>query len=190
MEQPVLPKRWVVMGVSGSGKSSVARQLAERLDVQFAEGDDDHPPQNIAKMESGQPLNDADRQGWLAVLRDRIRRAADQDQSVVLTCSALKRRYRDMLREGDPELMFVHLHGDRELIESRMQSRSRHFMPASLLDSQLRDLEPPGEDERAVRLDIKHSPEELADQAIRHARAQEGSTANAGNIAEKNNTGS
>lgn len=188
MEQPVLPKRWVVMGVSGSGKSSVARQLAERLGIQFVEGDDDHPPENIAKMASGQPLNDADRQGWLAVLRDRIRRAADQGQSLVLTCSALKRRYRDMLREGDPELMFVHLHGDRELIESRMQSRSRHFMPASLLDSQLRDLEPLGEDERAVRLDIKHSPDELADQAIQHARDKEGGSATPSSVVEKDNT--
>lgn len=167
MLQGDVSRRLIVMGVSGSGKSSVARLLAERLGFDYVEGDDDHPPQNIAKMEAGEPLDDADRQGWLKVLRDRLRRASSENRSLVLTCSALKRRYRDLLREGDPQLIFIHLHGERDLIASRMAARSRHFMPSSLLDSQLRDLESPGGDERVIRLDVKHPPQELAKQAIR-----------------------
>lgn len=170
MRQAEVPGRLIVMGVSGSGKSSVARLLAERLGFDYVEGDDDHPPENIAKMKAGEPLTDADRQNWLFVLRDRIRHAAADERSLVLTCSALKRRYRDLLREGDPELVFVHLHGDRDLIASRMAARSGHFMPSSLLDSQLRDLEPPGEDEKVIRIDIKYSLVEMVDQAFRQLR--------------------
>lgn len=163
-------ERLIVMGVSGSGKSSVARLLAERLGVDYIEGDDDHPPQNIAKMEAGEPLDDADRQGWLTILKDRLRHTASEKRSLVLTCSALKRRYRDLLRKGDPQLIIIYLHGDRDLIASRMAARSRHFMPSSLLDSQFRDLEPPGDDERTIRLDVRHTPEALVEQAIRQLR--------------------
>lgn len=173
MRQAELPGRLIVMGVSGSGKSSVARLLARRLGFDYVEGDDDHPPENIAKMEAGEPLTDADRQSWLIVLRDRIRHAADDERSLVLTCSALKRRYRDLLREGDPDIVFVYLYGDRDLIASRMAARSGHFMPSSLLDSQLRDLEPPGEDEKVIRLDVKHSPENLVEQALQQLRQEE-----------------
>lgn len=173
MRQEKMCMRLIVMGVSGSGKSAVARLLAERLGGRFVEGDDDHPPENIAKMRSGEPLTDDDRHGWLIVLRDRIANAVRQKTSLVLTCSALKRRYRDMLREGDRDLLFVHLHGERELIESRMKARSGHFMAAGMLDSQLRDLEPLGEDEKGIRLDIRHSPEELVDQAVERIRMEQ-----------------
>lgn len=164
--QSLMPKRLVVMGVSGTGKSTIAKLLATRLKYPFIEGDDHHPAENIAKMEAGQPLTDADRAGWLSILRDQISHAASSNQPLILTCSALKRRYRDLLRQGDPTLVFVHLHGDRDLIASRMQARERHFMPATLLDTQLRDLEPPTPDELAIRLDVRHTPEELTDQAI------------------------
>jgi len=168
-----LPQRWVVMGVSGCGKSEIGRLLAERLGVPHVEGDSDHPPANIAKMAAGIPLDDADRQGWLQLLQARIRAAAEQGRGLVLSCSALKRRYRDILREGDPQLVFVHLSGDRELIAARMQARSGHFMPVKLLDSQFRDLEPLGADERGIRLDIRNAPEDLVDQVLRTYQAKE-----------------
>lgn len=162
------PKRWVVMGVSGSGKSAIGQRLAARLSVEYVEGDADHPPANIAKMAAGMPLTDEDRYGWLLLLQERIRKAAEQGKSLVLTCSALKRRYRDILRQGDPYLAFVHLDGDRDLIAQRMQARSGHFMPVTLLDSQFRDLEPLQPDERFVRLDIRMTPEAMIDEVVRH----------------------
>lgn len=165
-EQKVLPRRWVVMGVSGCGKSEVGYALADKLGIAHFEGDDDHPPANIAKMAAGTPLNDDDRHGWLLILQDRIRQAAELDAGLVLSCSALKRRYRDLLRAGDPELVFVHLAGDRDLIASRMHARPNHFMPVALLDSQFRDLEPLQDDERALRLDITHPPRILVDQIL------------------------
>jgi len=167
----LLPGRWVVMGVSGCGKSEIGQRLAERLGVQHVEGDADHSPANIAKMAAGTPLDDTDREGWLLLLQRRIRHAADQDQGLVLSCSALKRRYRDLLRAGDPDLFFLHLHGERELIAQRMHARSDHFMPVALLDSQFRDLEPLQDDESGLRVDIRHSPQSLVDQAIEHVTA-------------------
>jgi gluconokinase len=165
---PRLPQRWVVMGVSGCGKSEVGRRLAARLGVDHVEGDSDHPPANIAKMAAGIPLDDSDRQGWLLVLQERIREAAAAGRGLVLSCSALKRRYRDLLRAGDPDLVFVHLHGDRELIASRMRARPGHFMPVKLLDSQFADLELLGADERGLQLNIKDTPDELVEQAVRY----------------------
>jgi gluconokinase len=180
MEQPVkkasnLPQRWVVMGVSGCGKSEVGSRLAARLGVDHFEGDSDHPPANIAKMVAGVPLDDSDRQGWLLLLQARIRDAAAAGRGLVLSCSALKRRYRDLLREGDPDLVFVHLHGDRELIASRMRARPGHFMPVKLLDSQFADLELLGADERGLQLDIKDAPDALVEQAVQYfsSRGQE-----------------
>lgn len=167
-----LPQRWVVMGVSGCGKSEVGRRLAERLGIAHFEGDDDHPPANIAKMAAGIPLDDADRNGWLLQLQARIRAAAQNGAGLVLSCSALKRRYRDLLRAGDPELYFVHLDGARELIAARMQARPKHFMPVTLLDSQFRDLEPLQPDERGIRLDIVHPPQELVEQVMRQFQSQ------------------
>jgi gluconokinase len=177
MEQAVknlagLPGRWIVMGVSGCGKSEVGSRLAARLGVDHFEGDNDHPAANIAKMAAGIPLDDNDRQGWLLLLQARIRNAAAAGRGLVLSCSALKRRYRDLLRAGDPDLVFVHLHGDRELIASRMRARPGHFMPVKLLDSQFADLEPLGADERGIQLDIKAAPDELVEQAVRYFSSQ------------------
>ena len=155
------PRRWVVMGVSGCGKSDVGRLLASHLSVAYVEGDDDHPAANVTKMAAGHPLGDADRQGWLLVLQARIRAAQERGEALVLSCSALKRRYRDLLRAGDPALVFVHLAGEPELILARMQARGGHFMPPALLASQLQDLEPLQNDESGIRLDIRRTPGEL-----------------------------
>jgi carbohydrate kinase (thermoresistant glucokinase family) len=162
-------RRWVVMGVSGCGKSEVGRQLASCLGAAYVEGDDDHPAENVAKMAAGRPLTDADRQGWLLVLQERIRVAQQRGQALVLSCSALKRRYRDLLRAGDPKLVFVHLAGEPALIAARMQARSGHFMPPALLESQLRDLEPLQGDESGVRLDIRRTPQQLSLDAMQWA---------------------
>ncbi|WP_293775765.1 gluconokinase [uncultured Oxalicibacterium sp.] len=159
-------RRIVVMGVSGCGKSSVARLLAERLGCDFIEGDDAHPQENIDKMAAGIPLSDADRQDWLQTLKQTLQHRVQLQDSVVLTCSALKRRYRDLLREADPHLFFLHLHGDHALIAQRMASRNRHFMPTALLDSQFADLEPLQSDEFGMMLDVRHSLEKLVTQAI------------------------
>lgn len=163
--------RIVVMGVCGCGKSTVGRALAQRLRVAFVEGDEWHPPRNVALMRSGTPLSDEDRAEWLALLAGRLAAANAAGQGVVLTCSALKRRYRDVLRADSPGLRFVHLHGTRELLESRMAARSGHYMPPSLLQSQLDTLEPPGADERAISLDIASPPETLVDHVLAQLEA-------------------
>jgi len=153
--------RWVVMGVSGAGKSEIGARLAAELGVPFLEGDSFHPAENVAKMSAGVPLNDEDRAGWLQKLRREISAARERGEGLVLSCSSLKRRYRDLLRGGDPKLRFVHLHGGRDILEQRMRTRPGHYMPASLLDSQLRDLEPLQADEAGVRLDLTQSPQQL-----------------------------
>lgn len=151
-------RRWVVMGVSGCGKSDIGVRLAKELNVPFIEGDVWHSSENVAKMSSGIPLTDADRAGWLATLREKIAAARANGAALVLSCSALKRRYRDVLREGDPNLFFVELDGARALIEERMRLRTGHFMPASLLESQFRDLEPLQPDEHGLRVAIADTP--------------------------------
>jgi gluconokinase len=152
---PSSPARWVVMGVSGCGKSEVGRRLASALGVRFLEGDAYHSAANVAKMAAGIPLDDADRADWLRTLQAEIAQAQANGEGLVLACSALKRRYRDLLRAGDPGLRFAHLSGPRGLIAERMQARTAHYMPASLLDSQLRDLEPLQADEDGVLLDLR-----------------------------------
>lgn len=149
----VLPRRYVVMGVSGCGKSDIGQRLADALQIAFVEGDAWHSVANVARMAAGIPLTDDDRAAWLATLRDQIARS----DAMVLSCSALKRRYRDVLREGDPALFFIELDGARALIEERMRARRGHFMPTSLLDSQFRDLEPLQPDEAGLRVDISGS---------------------------------
>lgn len=163
-----LPQRWVVMGVSGCGKSEIARRLAMRFGLSHVEGDADHPPENIEKMANGIALDDSDRSGWLQVLQQRIATAAAANASLVLSCSALKRRYRDVLRARDPALHFLHLQGERDLIASRMLARANHFMPVALLDSQFRDLEPLQADEYGLTVDIRMPPDALVEQAMRH----------------------
>jgi len=159
--QPASTGRWVVMGVSGCGKSTIGAALAQAKNVPFIEGDAFPPEANVAKLSSGLPLDDTARAGWLQALADQIRNARDRGTGIVVSCSALKRRYRDVLREADPTLRFVHLQGPRTLIEQRMQSRAGHYMPPSLLDSQLRDLEPLQAGEDGMTLDITLAPELL-----------------------------
>lgn len=164
--QPGAPMRWVVMGVSGCGKSAVGSRLAARLQVDYIEGDALHPAQNVAKMAAGQPLDDADRAGWLAALRERIAEAHRNGQGLVVSCSALKRSYRNILRQGDPALRFAHLDGPRAVLESRVSNRPGHFMPASLLDSQLATLQPLQPDEASLLLDIRQPLATLVRQIV------------------------
>lgn len=154
-------RRIVVMGVSGSGKSTVGRLLAERLGVAFVEGDELHPPRNVALMAAGTPLTDTDREGWLQAIAARLREAYQHDRGLVVACSALKRRYRDRLRSGAPDTMFVFLHGDRRLLAERLHERKGHYMPASLLQSQLDTLELPQADERVFTQDIAATPAQI-----------------------------
>lgn len=155
----------VVMGVSGSGKSTIAAELAGRLNYRFADADDFHPESNVQKMAAGTPLTDEDRWPWLRSLAEWMADAASRGESTVLACSALKRAYRDTLRECSYELSFLHLHGPAEVIQRRMRARQDHFMPARLLDTQLATLEPLAADERGTELDLSLGREELVDQA-------------------------
>jgi gluconokinase len=152
----------VVMGVSGSGKTTVGERLAAVLDLPFADADDLHPQANVDKMARGIPLTDADREPWLDAVGEALAAAR-----VVMACSALRRAYRDRLRAADPGLRLVYLHGRRELLAERMGRRD-HFMPVALLDSQLATLEEPGPDEAALSYDVERQVEEIvADAAAR-----------------------
>ena len=151
----------VVMGVSGSGKTTIAQLLAERLGWVFAEGDDFHPVANVEKMRAGQPLTDDDRWPWLQALADWIgAREADGDNAV-LTCSALKRSYRDVLSHGHPSVRFVHVTVSRATLKARLEHRRGHYMPASLLDSQLATLEPLQPDEPGVTVPGDGTPDDV-----------------------------
>ncbi|WP_031470368.1 gluconokinase [Sciscionella sediminilitoris] len=153
----------VVMGVSGSGKTTVATRLAERLGVPYAEADSFHSAANIRKMTEGTPLTDADRAPWLRSIADWI--TEHEQGGGVVTSSALKRRYRDVLRTGG-SVRFLHLDGPREIIADRMRHRSGHFMPPELLDSQLADLEPLDADEQGLVADVRWPPEDIVDLAM------------------------
>lgn len=150
----------VVMGVSGSGKSTVGMALAQRLRVPFAEADDFHSPANIAKMTAGEPLEDADRYPWLEAIGEWL---AKHPGGAVASCSALKRKYRDQLRRRCADLEFVHLAGARQVIANRQVARSGHFMPTSLLASQFATLEPLGPDERGVTIDVDQSVDSVVE---------------------------
>jgi carbohydrate kinase (thermoresistant glucokinase family) len=152
----------VVMGVSGCGKSTVGRLLAARLHAGFLEGDALHPADNVARMAAGVPLTDDDRRGWLLTLAQHLASAHAAGRPLVVSCSALKRTYRDLLRSASTELAFVHLHGERALLEARIGARVDHFMPPSLLASQLLTLEMPGADERAATFDAALPPTLIA----------------------------
>ncbi|MGD9484414.1 gluconokinase [Streptomyces sp. TRM70308] len=147
------------MGVSGSGKTTVGERLAARLSVPYAEADDFHPPGNVAKMAAGTPLDDADRAPWLDAIAAWL--AEHAGRGGVVTCSALKRRYRDRLREAAPRLFFVHLDGSPELIAERLAGRSGHFMPPALLRSQLEALERLDADEAGGVVSIDGTPEQV-----------------------------
>jgi gluconokinase len=152
------------MGVSGSGKSTVGALLAHALHVPFLEGDSFHPPRNVERMAAGIALTDDDREGWLQTLAQQLQRHAVP--GVVLSCSALKRRYRDTLRTGAPDLALLHLSGTPDVLAQRMAGRSGHYMPPSLLASQLATLEPPQADEHALTLDVTQPPEQLLQRAL------------------------
>jgi gluconokinase len=145
----------VLMGVSGSGKTTVGERLAEALGGQFFEGDAYHPPANVEKMHAGTPLDDADREPWLAILSREIGHWLDEGTTAILACSALKQSYRDVLKAGRAGVHFVHLDGDEALIRRRLGQRQGHYMPPSLLASQLATLESPGD---ALTIDIGQSP--------------------------------
>lgn len=164
------PLQVVVMGVSGCGKSSVAQALAQALGAGFVEGDRHHPPENVARMAAGVPLTDADRAGWLATLAGLLASSRDERRGVVLACSALKRRYRDRLREAGP-LRFVMLEVPQDVLEQRMAARSGHYMPASLLPSQLAALEMPQPDEAAIVVDATRPLPELIATVLAQLRA-------------------
>jgi gluconokinase len=161
----------VVMGVSGVGKTSVAAELVARTGWAFVEGDDLHTEANRAKMAAGTPLDDDDRWPWLRRIAAWIGEQEAADRGAVLTCSALKRSYRDLLRDGHPSVRFVHLLAPRALIQTRVDARQGHYMPPSLLESQLDTLEPLGPDEPGVGVDTTGSPVDVAERALRALEA-------------------
>jgi hypothetical protein len=160
--QPPSPRVVIVMGVSGSGKSTVGLLLANLLNAAFVDADDLHPPANVQKMSAGEPLSDADRGPWLDAVAQQMARAAAEGRGLVVACSALKRAYRDRLRRATPALRLVWLTGPTSLIRDRLAARTGHFMPAALLESQLATLEPPTTDERPIVADVSPPPEDLA----------------------------
>lgn len=160
-------QRFVIMGVSGCGKSSIGAAFATAIGGKFVDGDDLHPEANVAKMASGQPLNDEDRAPWLVKVGQTLGAGAGP---VVIGCSALKRRYRDVIRaEAGQPVMFLHLAGTRDVLLARMAQRKGHFMPPSLLDSQFAALEPPGLDEAATTVNIDQTPQAIVAQLLREA---------------------
>lgn len=157
----------VVMGVSGSGKTTVAAMLAGALGARFLEGDDVHPRANVEKMRSGTPLTDADRLPWLEAIARQIDTWRAGGEKGVVTCSALKKAYRDIIVGNRPEVALVYLKGSRDLIQRRMVARHEHFMPVALLDSQFATLQEPGAEEHPVAVEIAGGPEELVAEIVR-----------------------
>jgi gluconokinase len=161
---------YVIMGVSGSGKSLIGAMLATALDIAFVEGDGLHPADNVKRMAEGIALTDDNRRSWLTQIAERLRDAKRAGTGLVVSCSALKRIYRDLLRAvGAADVRFVFLTGSRALLAERMASRRGHFMPASLLDSQLEILEPPSPDEHAWVCDIRETPDAIVADLVRRA---------------------
>lgn len=154
--------RIVVMGVSGCGKSTVGRMLAEKLDAKFIDGDDLHPAENKAKMAAGIALNDEDRWPWL----DKVGASLDENDKIVIACSALKRKYRERILDSANNSVFVHLDGSKEVLAERMTSRPNHFMPVTLLDSQLATLEPLQFDEPGLKVDIDQPVENIVESCL------------------------
>jgi gluconokinase len=172
MQHSPTPHVVVVMGVAGTGKTTIGPLLAARLGVPYAEGDDFHPPANIAKMTAGHALDDTDRHPWLEAIGDWL--VAHQETGGVMSCSALKRTYRDQLRGHAPEVEFLHLHGTREVIARRQASRPGHFMPASLLDSQFAILEPLAPDERGQVVEVDQSVDAIVETYVEeHAQTND-----------------
>lgn len=160
------PRAIVVMGVAGSGKTTVAALLAGRLGASFAEGDDFHSPANVAKMAAGHALDDDDRWPWLRGIRDWFAAELGEGRSAVVPCSALRRSYRDLL-ESAGDVRFVHLTGSYDLLRERIQGRAGHFMKPEMLDSQLATLEPLADDEPGVAVDVGPRPDQIVDEVLR-----------------------
>jgi len=160
------PCALIVMGVAGSGKSTIAENLAKRLGWTYEDGDKFHPASNVAKMSAGHPLTDEDRWPWLQAIADEIDRVCKAGEHVVMACSALKRSYRDVLVHGRRDVRIVYLNGTQELIAGRLAARKGHFMPPGLLASQFKTLEPPGADENPVIVSIDASVEEIVDDTV------------------------
>ena len=161
-------KSIVLMGVSGSGKSTVGPLLADALGSKFLDGDNLHSSENIARMAAGLALDDSDRMPWLDAVGERLATGTIDGEGVVIACSALKRRYRDVLRDHAEGLFIVFLDGPLNLINERIVARNHHFMPTSLLKSQFQILEPLAPDERGIRIDIRSRPQEIVDQIRTH----------------------
>jgi gluconokinase len=166
----------VVMGVSGSGKSTVAALLAAALGCQFQEGDDLHPPENVEKMRSGTPLTDADRMPWLRKIAEEIDGWRTRGECGVLTCSALKRSYRDLIIGDRQDVVLIYLKGSPDLIHRRMAARHEHFMPIALLDSQFATLEEPPPDEHPIIVDVGGNPPDIAHAIVRQLEARQHET--------------
>ncbi len=156
----------VIMGVSGVGKTTIGTRLAERLGWGYAEGDRYHPPENVEKMRGGTPLDDSDRAPWLAAIAADIDRWRAAGTGMVVACSALKRTYRDILIGDRPDVRLVRLEGDERVIRARMEQRTDHYMPPSLLTSQLAALEPPADDEKAIAVDVTRPPDDCVDRIL------------------------
>lgn len=164
------PHALIVMGVSGSGKSTVGEQLAMRIGWRFEDADSFHPASNVAKMSAGHPLTDEDRWPWLRAISDEIDRVIAAGERIVIGCSALKRVYRDLLVHGRHDVRIVYLQGTQALIAGRLGERRDHFMPAALLESQFKTLEPPTPDERAVTVSIDAPVESIVDDILQQLK--------------------
>ncbi|MFP7761108.1 gluconokinase [Marisediminicola sp. LYQ134] len=160
----------IVMGVSGSGKSTIGQALADHFDVEFIDGDDLHPRANKAKMAAGHALNDEDRAPWLEIIADRVGAELADGKPIVVACSALKKRYRGVLNSHAPSTVFVHLVGGRDLIADRQSRRNHEYMPVTLLDSQFDTLEPLVEGERGIAVDIAQGPESIVAEVAQRLR--------------------
>lgn len=161
---------YVIMGVAGSGKTTIGELLARALEIPFVEGDDLHPRANIERMANGIPLTDEDRRPWLLAIAQRLREAEQSGSGLVVACSALKRSYRDLLRsQGTAETRFVYLRGSQPTVAERLARRRGHFMPASLLASQFAALEEPGAGEHAAVYDIREAPETIVADLVQRA---------------------
>jgi gluconokinase len=170
MEQGDIPCALIVMGVSGSGKSTIAEALAARLGWRCEDGDRFHPASNVAKMSAGQPLTDEDRWPWLKAIADEIDRLCGKEQRAVFACSALKRSYREVLVHGRDDVRLIFLDGTQALIAARLATRKGHFMPPGLLDSQFSTLERPASDEAAVTVSIDAPVETIVDNIVRQLK--------------------
>jgi gluconokinase len=164
------PCALIVMGVSGSGKSTIGEKLAQRLGWKYEDGDGFHPDSNVAKMSAGQPLTDEDRWPWLQAIADEIDRVCSAGDHVVIACSALKRAYRDVLVHGRSDVRIIYLKGTEELIASRLALRKGHFMPPGLLASQFKTLEPPDASEKPVTVSIDEPVETIVDDILRQLK--------------------